>query len=107
MNLNQRIYARALELTNVFPLNKGNYASDKDGNNVYWGSPEAACFCTAGYIKRAALDLKESGTFAVEAMVQSMFPRSFDHPPLTLGKWNDAPERTIEDVRDALRKMAA
>jgi hypothetical protein len=103
----KRIYERALELTNVYPLNKSNYAADAQGNNVWWGSPEAACFCTAGFIKRAALELKESGTFAIQSMVIALHLDSTGHPVLALGRWNDAPERTIEDVRDALRKMAA
>ncbi len=75
---------------------KREFARDKFGDRIYPGSDYATCFCIRGGIDRVCGD----DFYKADKMLNKLL--SMIDGPLT--KWNDAPERTVEDVRDLVKK---
>jgi len=73
---------------------KGWFAKDADGHDIADISPYAVCFCSYGAINRAACDLglrdSYAGDIATSALEKVV--------PTGVPEWNDASDRTLEEV---------
>jgi hypothetical protein len=91
---------------------KGSYALDTDGNPTIFSDQDAVCFCAAGAIARASnsANLKSSIYIphipAVQAFAEYINPNNSTGRVGIIADWNDAPERTREEVIAELRAAA-
>ena len=67
------------------------YAQAADGRNVKFNSPDAVCWCPIGAI--AAVDHSNAGHRAVMILAEAV-----DTVAARLTEWNDAPDRTQDEV---------
>ena len=81
---------------------QGCYALDAAGNPIYWESPAAVQFCAAGLVKRAVKANKGGCALPLLAALIDPEGRNVD-----LTRWNDAPGRTPQEVRDMFKRSAA
>ena len=86
---------------------QGAYARDVAGDSAYFRGKDAACFCVVGALLRA--QNSPGGTGDVAAVVDQIHLRGFPRgmAPSAIDVWNDAPQRTKEDVLAALDQTAA
>lgn len=80
---------------------KGHYAKNLRGDLTSRASPEACSWCAIGAICAAADEL-HFGIGAYELAVDAL-----DEDVGFIPAWNDAPERTPEEVEAAMLKAAA
>lgn len=86
---------------------KGFYAYDKDHKTCSSTGPEAVCYCLIGGVTKAAHDLgsirygdiQRALRFVNRAIAPNLHPDG-----VSTAVWNDAPERTIEEVRGVVRR---
>lgn len=106
METTKRILDRAIELTRAHGLCKFALAADAQGNEVRYLSKSAECFCTMGFISRAADDVGFSymEASAVIKQVRPVMPSEFRHD---ITGWTARPERKIEDLTDLFERARA
>ena len=109
--LNGQVIRRAAELLEA-GWQPRSLAEDADGMEVDNASPEAAAYCVVGALWRAAdeiagldgdaVELMES---AAEQVAQSVREDALPGDgPVEIGEWESAPDRTAEEVVEAVRK---
>lgn len=83
---------------------QGYVARDKTGRIVEADARAARCWCGIGAVMRVAKAIKSDRTenLACKALHQFAHGRGFT----SFGNFNDAPERTQDEVVTALRKVA-
>jgi hypothetical protein len=82
---------------------QGHYALDAEGDVIDAQDPDAVCFCLQGAIRRCYNDGKEPYRFTDEYKgVKSRILHEIGEPITT---WNDAPERTFEDIKQLVEKL--
>lgn len=74
---------------------KGSSARDAKGIQTPFGGPKAVQFCTSGALCHLANCITEAWKGAVRALKQGLGIHG------SLAYWNDAPERTQQEVLDA------
>jgi len=67
------------------------YARSADGDSVAYNSPEAVCWCSIGAI--CAVDISRVGERAMNILADAI-----EVAPSRLTEWNDAPERSQDEV---------
>lgn len=102
-NFDEQIFERAAQLVERGWC-QGNSATLTSGTPARWEDPAASCFCAAGATMRA---LWEAGWWCPETQsaAMTMLQRKVTIASKTIApmKWNDAPERTKEEVAAMLR----
>ena len=96
------VLERAADLLEEFGWCQHQYARTAFGVGVDVDDARAASFCAVGAIDRATLDL-------AAAPLRSPAVQEFlkDVPGRWFADWNDAPDRTKQEVVSALREAAA
>jgi len=77
------------------------YARDLDGNPMGVKSPSAVCFCADGAIRKAYIENGE--LLQLQLLKLRVHLRESGH--VSIPGWNDAPNRTYEEVVETLRKL--
>lgn len=85
---------------------KGWYAKDKDGMKCWEKSPDAVCHCLIGAIVAVTTVAVKGPAIASDIGSKTI---KFLHvlspyTNKTLHEWNDAPERTFQDVKNLIAK---
>jgi|SRR5579859_290999 len=85
---------------------KGFYAFNKRGDRISASHPDASCFCLRGAVQRA---VGPSGGWASIDLAERFICQALAKPgerpeAVSIANWNDKPERTIKEVRAAVRK---
>lgn len=78
---------------------KGAFAKDHTGCNVNYNSALAICFCLGGAINRCYNNPEDVFVNA------NKIGKFLNLPNLKLTEWNDAPERTYEEVITILKEL--
>lgn len=81
---------------------QGAFARDGDGHKVAFEHPAAGCFCALGAIERA-----EGGDTSYASGQRARFSLRAVIGSNLIGEWNDAPERTKEEVLSAFSRAIA
>ena len=102
--LENKILAQAVRLTNFYGLGRYSLAYDAAGNVVHYRSNDISCLCTVGFVNRAAFEVYE------HHIPQSLWVRvraAINEPDAAVIEWSDRFGRTIEDVRALFEKALA
>ncbi len=78
---------------------KGQYARNKSGLAIQSTDPEAVCWCIMGAANRCYPSVKNS---KLNQNIQHLIGEEIGYNPSV---WNDAPERTFEDVHALAEKL--
>jgi hypothetical protein len=80
------------------------YAVDNTGLVTSSKSPEAVCWCINGALQRCYQDSIVRDEVR-RKIAMHLDLNGIDKPHDTIVKWNDAPERTFEDVHNLLKEL--
>ena len=81
---------------------KGTYARDKRGKGISPICSNAVCFCLLGAIEKCySSEKKENLDYAVISKIR----RHLNLRTGTIACWNDAPERTFEEVKSLVEEL--
>lgn len=86
----QELFARAAR------WQKGWFAATRKGVRCYSDDPNAVCFCLFGGLERVY------GTGVKNQQMVNRLKQTL--PDTSFVAWNDAPERTIQDIRALVKK---
>lgn len=78
---------------------KGAHAKDAAGVGVSVSNPDAKCFCLSGAIIKIHGSKEHGPGGEVYKKIQNYIGHRI------ISAWNDAPERTIEDVQQLCREL--
>lgn len=74
---------------------QGCHARDQRGHEVRWNSPDACCWCLLGALNLCYAHRKLKVAYSVVRHLRGV----------GVAEWNDASERTFEDVRQLIVEM--
>jgi hypothetical protein len=103
----QEILLRAADILEATPnaWTQGAMARNPEGFKVNPKHPTAVCFCGLGAIQRAVIDNPKAPWVEAEALLAGSLSNN-EATMFTIVRWNDAPERTREEVIAQMRKAA-
>ncbi len=85
-------------LTDESKWTKGVNARDSSGNPISCLSDKATCFCLVGATFKCNGDESPDKVYKVMDKIS-------DEIKFSISEWNDAPERTFQEVKDLVVKL--
>lgn len=83
-----------------------HFGANEAGVSTLSDVHRATCFCLLGAIDKVRGAEQFGGTFAIDLALEYLPSEIVNNPDLTVADWNDEPNRTAEEVAEALRQAA-
>ena len=103
----QEIQSALLEQAAEFPdaaWTQGVLARNADGQEVHYNNPNAVAYCALGRLHRI---MEQAGRADLALQLRAAVDQALKaRSPQELIPWNDAPERTPEEVRELFQAAA-